>query len=143
MHVHCVAHRAALVASDASKHTGQIARFLSSEAVNGVYTFFKYSAARHGRLLRLHQALNDSDFKSLKEPRSVRWLSLSKAVDSVFVNWPTLVLSLGEEAARGNPVADGLLRQITTVPSSCIPFWYLQQQCQLFYNRLKERWPCG
>ena len=91
VHVHCVAHRVTLVASDALKHTQDIKLFC--DTVNGIYGFFDNSAARHGRLLELHQALDASDFQSLKEPCSVRWLSLSKAVDSVYINRPTLVLS--------------------------------------------------
>ena len=110
VHVHCVAHRLALAATDASKHVKEISLF--RETLNGIYRFFANSAARHTRLLELHKALDPSDFKSLKEPCSVRWLSLSKAVESVFENWHTLILSLGEEAAHGNSVLDGLLRQI-------------------------------
>ena len=30
-------------------------------------------------------------FKSLKEPHSVRWLSLTRAIDSIYSNWPSLV----------------------------------------------------
>ena len=58
--------------------------------------------------------MEPNDFQSLKEPCSVRWLSFTKATKSIDVNWPQLVLALGEEAARNNPTADGLLRQLKT-----------------------------
>ena len=96
-HRHCVAHSCALVASSAAQRTNKINDFRAT--VNGVYKLLKYSAARYERLRQLHAALDQSDFQSLKEPCSVRWLSLSKATESIFANWPSLVLELEEESA--------------------------------------------
>ena len=58
--------------------------------------------------------MEPDDFQSLKEPSVVRWLSFTKAAKSIDANWPQLVLSLDEEAARNNPVAAGLLRKLKT-----------------------------
>ena len=88
--------------------------------VNGMYKLFKYSAARYERLRQLHAALDQSDFQSLKEPCSVRWLSLSKATESIFANWPSLLLALEEESARGNTTATGLRNQIRRYSSVAI-----------------------
>ena len=109
-HRHCVAHSCALVASSAAQRTNKINDFRAT--VNGVYKLLKYSAARYERLRQLHAALDQSDFQSLKEPCCVRWLSLSKATESIFANWPSLVLELEEESARGNATATGLRNQI-------------------------------
>ena len=109
-HRHCVAHSCALVASSAAQRTNKINDFRAT--VNGVYKLLKYSAARYERLRQLHAALDQSDFQSLKEPCCVRWLSLSKATESIFANWPSLVLELEVESARGNATAKGLRNQI-------------------------------
>ena len=110
VHVHCIAHHVALVASNASKDIEAISQF--RRTVNGVYNLFRYSAVRYARLRELHKAMDPSDFKSLKEPCSVRWLSLTRAVDSIYSNWPSLVLCLEEERVRGNATAAGLLAQV-------------------------------
>ena len=83
--------------------------------MNAVFKVFKYSAARYQRLRELHAAMEQPDvFQSLKEPCAVRWLSFIKAAKTIDANWPQLVLSLDEEAARNNPVAAGLLRKLKT-----------------------------
>ena len=109
-HTHCVAHRCALVASNSSKDEEKVNDLRLT--VNAVFKFFKYSAARYERLRQLHAALSDDDFVSLKEPCSVRWLSLTKATESILLNWPSLVLELDEETARGNATAGGLLKKM-------------------------------
>ncbi|XP_070184089.1 uncharacterized protein C17orf113-like [Littorina saxatilis] len=105
------AHRVNLVASNAAKNTQKIADF--RRTLNNIHFFFKNSAARYERLRELHRAFEDSGFVSLKEPCSVRWLSLTKATESVFAHWQELVLALGEEA-RTNATAEGILRQMQT-----------------------------
>ena len=105
-HIHCVAHRCVLVASNAALHTNKISDFRTT--VNGEYKLVKYSAVRYERLRQLHAALDQRDFQSLKEPCSVRRLSLSKATESISANWTSLMLELEEESARGNATATGL-----------------------------------
>ena len=96
--VHCVSHKLSASVDNCRK------------TVNAV---FKYSAARYQRLRELHAAMEPDDFRSLKEPCAVRWLSFTKAAKSIDAKWPQWVLSLDEEAAR-NPVAAGLLRKLKT-----------------------------
>ncbi|XP_077863433.1 zinc finger protein 862-like, partial [Saccoglossus kowalevskii] len=110
IHVHCVAHRIALASSNAAKKTAKVKEF--RDTANCIFHFFQHSAARYGRLRELTAAMSDEDFSSLKEPCSVRWLSLSRSVASLDKNWAVLYLELGEEAARNNPKAEGLLRAI-------------------------------
>ena len=60
---------------------------------------------------------------TLKEPHSVRWLSLDQAVQAMHTSWSALVATLGEEAVNGNPAADGLVKKIETynfVAYTCI-----------------------
>ena len=102
-----------IVSIDASKAVGKVLEYKNT--ANGVYKFYQYSATRNERLKELTSVLSDDDFTSLKQPCSVRWLSLQRAVDSLRQNWPAIVMELGEEASRQkNAVADGLLRQVHT-----------------------------
>ncbi|KAM4590951.1 zinc finger protein 862-like [Odontesthes bonariensis] len=108
--VHCIAHRVALAASDASKAVQMVAHY--KRTVNSVYSFYKHSATRTNRLRELSATLTDEDMTSLKQQCAVRWLSLGKAVSAVKKNWPALIMELSEEAANGNAQSQGLLNQI-------------------------------
>ncbi|XP_063050080.1 uncharacterized protein C17orf113-like [Engraulis encrasicolus] len=108
--VHCIAHRVALAASDASKAVQMVANY--RRTVNSVYSFYKNSATRTNRLRELSATLSDEDMTSLKQQCAVRWLSLGKAVRAVQKNWPALIRELTEEAANGNAQSQGLLNQI-------------------------------
>ena len=110
VHVHCVAHRVALVASNAARDIEHIGDF--RRTLNNVHFYFKGSAARYDRLRELHNAVDEGDFLSLKDPCSVRWLSFTRALESVFINWHTLVLSLEQEGVLGNQAAEGIRRQM-------------------------------
>lgn len=55
--------------------------------------------------------LDDVDYKCLQHPISVRWLSLSRAVNATQNVYPALVMKLEEEAHNGNASDDGLLRK--------------------------------
>ncbi|XP_077983943.1 uncharacterized protein C17orf113-like [Glandiceps talaboti] len=111
IHVHCVAHRLALAAADASRSVKKITEY--KKTVNNIFNFFKYSATRYQRLRELNKILNTEDVLSLKEPCSVRWLSFGRAVKGIYDNWPALVMEFDEEASqRDNAVASGLLKQI-------------------------------
>ncbi|MEW8544162.1 MAG: hypothetical protein AB2693_11565 [Candidatus Thiodiazotropha sp.] len=110
INIHCIAHRVALAASGAGKEIEKIAKF--RQTVNSVYNYFDNSAVRYERLRELNSALDDNDIVSLKEPCSVRWLSLTRAVTAIKANLPALLMELDEDAARGNTQAEGILRQI-------------------------------
>ena len=71
IHVHCAAHRVALVASNAARDTQKVAD--CRRVLNNVHFYFKNSAQRYERLRELHPAFEESDFISLKEPCSVCW----------------------------------------------------------------------
>ncbi|XP_070546128.1 uncharacterized protein C17orf113-like [Ptychodera flava] len=107
--IHCAAHRVALASSDATKGIEPVANY--RRIVNSIYNYFEYSASRYERLRELNRALDNADFLSLKQPCSVRWLSLSRAVKAIKCNWPALIMELDEDP-RNNPTADGILRQI-------------------------------
>ncbi|XP_070564482.1 uncharacterized protein C17orf113-like [Ptychodera flava] len=112
--VHCAAHRVALAATDASKRGKGVDKISDYRTtINNLYNFYKYSAVRYNRLRQLSEAMDTSDFRSLKEPCSVRWLSLSRAVTAVNNIWSILNFELSEEAERGNATASGILKSIS------------------------------
>ncbi|RXM36252.1 Zinc finger protein 862 [Acipenser ruthenus] len=76
--VYCTAHRVALASSGAAAKVNTIKQY--RQTVNTVFNYFKYSACHYERLQELNRILGEGDFRSLKEPCSVRWLSLSRAV---------------------------------------------------------------
>ena len=67
--VHCVAHRAALVALDAAKAVEHVRAYKST--ISSIYSFYKKSATRTARLRQLTAALSDEDMVSLKPPSAV------------------------------------------------------------------------
>ncbi|KAL2101958.1 hypothetical protein ACEWY4_003719 [Coilia grayii] len=107
--VHCIAHRVALAASDASKAVQMVANY--KRTINSVYSFY-WPATRTSRLRELSAILTDEDMISLKQQCAVRWLSLGKAVSAIKKNWPALIMELSEEAANGNAQSQGLLNII-------------------------------
>ena len=61
---------------------------------------------------------------AVKEPHSVRWLSLHEAVDAIRKCWPALVTALGEDAVNlNNGTANGLskkVEQFTFLAHTCL-----------------------
>ncbi|KAK6171888.1 hypothetical protein SNE40_018311 [Patella caerulea] len=113
IHVHCIAHRVALASQDAANLSKKIADY--RKTLNEVYKFYEYSATRYNRLCNLSKELSDTEFSTVKQPSTVRWLSLGRAVKSTKLNWPALVMEVEEEAAdRKNAVAAGLQKILKT-----------------------------
>ena len=58
--------------------------------------------------------MDSEDFISLKQPCAVRWLSLSRAVEAMRLNWAPVVMELEEEViARKCATAGGLKRALS------------------------------
>ena len=81
--------------------------------VNNIFNYYDYSPVRYNRLRELQDVML-SEQVALKEPHSVRWLSLHEAVNAVKKCFPALVAALGEDAANGNAVARGLSKNTET-----------------------------
>ncbi|XP_006821966.1 uncharacterized protein C17orf113-like, partial [Saccoglossus kowalevskii] len=107
----------ALAASDATKRDKGVVNISEyRKDVNTIYNFYHFSAARMNRLRELNDALDNNDFRSLKEPCSVRWLSLSRAVTAINNSWAVLAVELEEESRpeKNNAVAKGLLLRVSS-----------------------------
>ncbi|XP_067657737.1 uncharacterized protein C17orf113-like [Haliotis asinina] len=113
VHVHCVAHRVALASADAAKVSKYVAEY--RKTLNEIYKLYEYSATRYNRLRELSEILEESDFASVIQPTSVRWLSVGRAVKSTRETWPALVMEIEEEASeRKNAVASSIVKKIKT-----------------------------
>ena len=105
VHVHCMAHRLALAVSQAAGEIPQLKAYQLD--INNIYQHYQYSAVRYNKLREIQQVVDETPV-ALKQPHTVRWLSLDHAVDAINKSWASLVAVLGEEAANGNAVARGL-----------------------------------
>ncbi|XDV12684.1 hypothetical protein PO909_001281 [Leuciscus waleckii] len=103
---------AALAALDAAKAVENIRAYKNT--ISSVYSFYRHSATRTTQLRQLTAALSGEDMVSLKQPCTVRWLSLHRAVEAMKHNWAAVAMELNEEAVGGNTQAQGLLGQIQT-----------------------------
>ena len=107
VHIHCAAHRVALAAKAATESVDSVADYRKSLQL--IFKLYKASGDRTHRLREMCDALDESDYVSLKHPISVRWLSLGKAVKAIKSIYPALTLELVEEANRNGLTAAGNL----------------------------------
>ena len=107
VHVHCIAHRVALAAKDATEGVLTISDYRL--CLQQIFKLYRASVDRTHRLKELCDALGETDYHCLKHPISVRWLSLGLAVRAIRNVYYGLVLELEEEAQRKNASAAGLL----------------------------------
>lgn len=114
VHIWCAAHRVALVSFWAAKTIPYLQTV--NDTIVQVYTFYQYSAPRYQKLRELQNILGKK-VKRFKKPTSVRWLSLSQAVSTLFESFSPLVISLEHEQASnsksdGSAKAKGILKKI-------------------------------
>ena len=106
--IHCVAHRLALAAAQASGSIPYLQKF--KNAIHNLYLFYHNSSVRMIGLHAIQGVLGDPEI-TLKEAKDVCWLSHNNAVQSLRRTLPSVVASLEREAAeRGEPVAIGLVK---------------------------------
>lgn len=112
INIHCVAHRLALAASQASNDIHYLKKF--KNIVHNLYQFYHNSPVRMAGLEAIQVVLGDQTLK-LKEAKDVRWLSHNAAIQTLRRTLPSVVASLEREAVeRGEPVALGLAKMIKT-----------------------------
>ncbi|XP_048236859.1 zinc finger protein 862-like [Haliotis rufescens] len=79
--VHCIAHRLALVTSQAAEKVPYLKKFQGT--LSDVFYFFKKSSVRRERLYALEEVL-EFDNVTYKEIHNVRWFSIYSALEAVF-----------------------------------------------------------
>ena len=80
VHVHCLAHRLTFVVSQAAGEIPQLKAYQLD--INNIYQHYRYSAVRYNKLREIQQVVDETPV-TLKQPSSVRWLSLDHAVDAI------------------------------------------------------------
>ncbi len=110
--VHCVNHRLALAASQASDSVPYLKQFKS--ILQTLFYFYQNSPVRMASLHAIQEILNDPVIKC-KQAKDVRWLSHDKAIKAIVSSLPSLLVSLDREASeKGEPIATGLLKFMKT-----------------------------
>ncbi|XP_064597802.1 zinc finger protein 862-like [Liolophura sinensis] len=110
-YVHCVCHRLNLAVSQACK------TFPEMETVNkilsAVYSYINQSPKKHQEFKEI-AILLEADSVKFKRVFEIRWLSMGESVLALIKNYEPLTFFLSQEADRGDPVAVGLLQQLTS-----------------------------
>ncbi|XP_076103623.1 zinc finger protein 862-like [Mytilus galloprovincialis] len=106
INIHCIAHRLALAAAQASNNIPYLQKFKS--ILKQLFYYYQNSAVRMSGLKQLEHILGDPAIK-LKEVGDTRWLSHETAVRAVSQCLPSLIASLEREASeRHDATAAGL-----------------------------------
>ena len=109
--IHCVAHRLALAAAQASDNIPYVHDNFDTILQN-LFNFYEHSPVRMSGLTSIQAILNDPEIK-LKHATHVRWLLHNKACHALHT-LPSVLLSLDREASgRSEPVAAGLIKFTT------------------------------
>ena len=102
---HCVAHRLALAASQATSASPTMARF--ERILSQIFVFFSRSTTRTSTLNEMEKVLNEPQIK-LQRPTETRWLSHQNAVNSLRRCLKAVIATVEKEACQGDATACGL-----------------------------------
>ena len=94
--IHCVAHRLALVTSQAASQDNVPYLKTYQDFLCNIFYWFKHSALRTASLSSLQEVLDSAQIK-IKE---VRWFSFYNALDAIFRSWAPLATLLEQEATK-------------------------------------------
>ena len=94
LNFHCIAHRLALVSSQAANEIPYMKDY--QETLTSLFYFFKASASRCEKLASMQELLNEPSLK-IKEVHEVRWMSIYKAVETVYRSMDSLILLFSTE----------------------------------------------
>ena len=108
--IHCVAHRLALAVAQAGDAVPYIKRF--KILLHNLFSFYDNSPVRTAGLKAIQEILDSPSLK-LKHVKDHQWLSNESACQTLRRTLPSVFASLQREASeRGEPMADGLYRQM-------------------------------
>lgn len=111
-HIHCVAHRLALACSDAAKDIPFLRTY--KDTLKNLYIHVTGSGVRTYKLESMQQIMEEPHLK-LKDPISIRWLSMENAVKVIHRCYGSIVAYLQSNEGKntvGDNVAEGLLRDV-------------------------------
>ena len=110
--IHCVAHRLALVTSQAASQDNVPYLKTYQDFLCNIFYWFKHSALRTASLSSLQEVLDSPQIK-IKEVHSVCWFSFYNALDAIFRSWAPLATLLEQEATK-DAKAKGYFKIMTT-----------------------------
>ena len=93
---HCVAHRLNLAVTDSIKEIDALKNFRDKFA--SLYNFMVSSGNRVYTLKKMQELLEEPEI-TIKEPHSIRWLGLKRAVEAVYESYESLLATLSKMAA--------------------------------------------
>lgn len=106
--IHCIAHRLALVTSQAAEKIPYMLKF--QEIISGLYYYFKHSTLRVAKLKEMEKVLHAPQLK-MKEVHSVRWFSFYAALEALYRCWEPLAVMLEQQE---EPKGKGILKNIAS-----------------------------
>lgn len=99
INIHCMAHRLALVSSQAGASVKYLKEY--QETLTGIYYYMKASASRTDRLQTVQKLLNEPVLK-VREVHEIRWLAVYEAVEMVYRSLDSLLTFFrNETCAKG------------------------------------------
>ena len=105
--LHCINHREALGIADAAKKVKYIQKVFKPN-LRYIFNYFNNSPVRTACLDEVQKLLDEPQLK-MKDAVDTRWLSTDQACRSLWRCFPSVLATLGNEAAeKENPVAIGL-----------------------------------
>ena len=107
---HCVAHRLNLAVTDSIKEIDALKNF--SDKFASLYNFMVSSGNRVYTLKKMQELLEEPEI-TIKEPHSIRWLGLKRAVEAVYESYESLLATLSKMASE-NSTAKGLYKYFST-----------------------------
>ena len=112
LQIHCIAHRLALVTSQAGSAIPYLKEF--QEFLTSVFYWFKHSAVRVHALKHLQEVLDSPQIR-IKEVHSVRWFSFNNALDALFRSWDALAMLFEQKVAETvDPKSKGFLKTMSS-----------------------------
>ncbi|XP_071169572.1 zinc finger protein 862-like [Mytilus edulis] len=112
VNVHCIAHRLALAAAQATDNIPYLKKF--KDLLQQIFKFYQNSAVRMSGLKEIETILGGPQLK-MKEVLDTRWLSHDRAVTAIRECLPALIASLEREASeRSDATAAGLAMFVKT-----------------------------
>ena len=121
--IHCVAHRLALAVAQAGDTIPYVKRF--KVLLHNLFSFYDNSPVRTAGLRAIQSILDDPSLKLL-QAKGHRWLTHESACQTLRRTLPSVLASLQREASeRGEPMADGLYRQMQTTSAWLHSFSYV------------------
>lgn len=104
---HCIAHRLNLAVTDSIKKDSCLENF--REKFASLFYFMSGSSNRTTTLSKIQILLNEPEL-TIKEPHSIRWLGLLKAVEAVYWSYGSVLATLSKYAEEKQPAAHGLYK---------------------------------